>query len=92
MHKIPTLILALFILASNLVVTPTFAIGLAQNRVSVSAYVEEQISVRINKGVYSVSTNSTNGFWVITNNSSVFNKSKTFKTTDYNKTLAVSGY
>jgi len=73
MRKIPTLILALIVLAGNAVAAPVFAVP--TNQISVSATVLEQLSLVRSDSEILVETNSKTGFYCFIDNS-VFSASK----------------
>lgn len=56
MHKIPTIILALFIGASNFIATPIFSFS--NNQISVSATVQENLQMSKENGQVSLVTNT----------------------------------
>ena len=78
MRKIPTLILALFMLTSNLAASSVFAYSEGSNTVAVGAIVETHISASAYRGYTTTSTNVASGVWIITKTSSIYTTKPTY--------------
>jgi hypothetical protein len=91
MRKIPTLILALFVLASNFFCAPVFSAG--TNQIAVSATVLEHISIHQNNGNIIIETNLKNGFYYFVNNKAYYSTSMAeFSASNVNSLVLVARY